>query len=209
MKRLSTAALLALLVFVMAAQSASATTYWYAGNFRTSAYGVKADISTPSSAPNLGNSPIEASWVSTPPPYWIQTGWAYGSGYSYAKPFTEYMLSGGVHNWTAHGSQSWGTSKNYKLDYSPDSWSAYIDGTWKVTLAYSAVPNAPIDVQAYSEVQDDSTATMYNLFSSVMWKNSGGSWNYFDQNNNGLIPPTGNPYNVGSGYSTYLTWGPD
>ena len=46
---------------------------WYAGNRRTSTYGGKANIATPSQAPYI-SSGSEYNWVSLPGSYWLQTG---------------------------------------------------------------------------------------------------------------------------------------
>ena len=56
-----------------------ATARWYAGNRHDTGYGAKAVIYTPSSAVQLieSGSSGESSWVSLPPPYWIQAGWRY------------------------------------------------------------------------------------------------------------------------------------
>lgn len=66
--------LVAIFITLNNVQSASAN--WYAGNGRTSAYGVKANIWAPSSAPYLKESG-ESNWVSLPSPYWVQAGWRY------------------------------------------------------------------------------------------------------------------------------------
>lgn len=153
---------------------------WYAGNGRTSAYGAKADIYTPSSAPYLEESG-ESSWVSTPSPYYIQTGWRYYKGWPAARPYVEHRLPDD-YDLNEYGTQSWGTSKEYKVSYEDDEdwWIAYIDGE---ALEMWGPIDAPTTVFGYSEVHQSSSNELDTDFHGVRWKNSQGQWNLFDQSN--------------------------
>lgn len=181
---------------------------WYGGNNQTAAYGVKADISTPSSAPYLGDEQGEVSWVSTPnySDAWIQTGWHYWAYNSSARPYVE-LGPGGGSNMYFYGTQPWGESKNYKVVYDSyfDSWDAYIGGVFRVGLGGSAVPDGNITLLAWAEVHNSSNTVLNTDFNSVMWKDSSGTWYSFNQST--LFAYS--PYHYQGSYYHYIIYGPD
>jgi hypothetical protein len=183
---------------------------WRLGNRYPDVYGVKAQISTPGSAPSPSVGGGTSSWVGTAPPDydsgWVQTGWAYAYNnplYNPATPYTEYRDDYGNYDQDQYSSQSWGTSKNYKLNFTPYGWAYYIDDDLKWIVGGFAYP--PITVQAWSEVHDSSTNQLNTWFSSVQYRNSGGTWANFDQSNFTPASPYAN-YVVSN--SMYCTYGP-
>lgn len=176
---------------------------WYAGNYQTSAYGVRAFISTPGSAPAVYGAGT-SHWVSTPLQYpgWVQTGWQHTSQLVVAKPYVEVVVSGQPWYREYYGTQAWGISKQYKLDYASGWWYVYIDGSLKFFTSQTA--GAPIYVYAQSEIQNDSRCVVDTWFSTVQWKNSLGNWNYFNQNHLAANPP----YHASGSYYVFHTWGP-
>ncbi len=162
-------------------QIASAAT-WYAGNLRSSAYGVKALIYTPASA--VYSPDFQDHWVSTPSnPSFVQTGWNYGPGVSTPRRYVEHLV-GGVYGRDWYGTQAWATGVNYRADCggncSVSTWYAYINdnnkGGWGPILA-------PQEAQALSEVHENSNIVINTRFSSVYYRNAGGSWIQFNQAN--------------------------
>jgi hypothetical protein len=176
---------------------------YYAGNYRTSAYGIYANIATPSSAPAVygyGTS----HWVSTPAqnPGWVQTGWKHVPGDSTGIPYIECVVDGQPRVYYEYGTQPWGTYRNYYLNYSGGYWYIYIDSSLKYYTNSTA--SAPIAVQGESEIQDDSRCVVDTWFLGVAYKNSGGSWYYFDQNNKSA----NSPYSIEGQNYQYHTYGP-
>jgi len=153
---------------------------WYAGNYQTGAYGIKANIYTPPSAPYLASSG-ESSWVSTNAPYWVQTGWRYYKNWENARPYIEYNLSTG-YDLTEYGTQSWGWYKGYKLVHSMYGWSVYIDNVFKLLVGGGGLPTPPTLLLASSEVHSSSSNELDTTFCSVSWQNSSGTWSVFNQN---------------------------
>jgi len=192
--------ILVLIAAMLVAQTVLAN--WYTGNSRTSAYGIKADIYTPSSAPYLA-ADGESNWVSIPTPDWVQTGWYYRVGFSSAKPYVEHQV-GQNYGLTDYGTQSWNTSKNYKVEYSSanNTWRAYIDNDFKE--GWGPI-SAPKTVLGRSEVHTSSSNELDTDFDNVYWKNSLGSWNLFDQDN--FVEQS--PYDVEeTQYYKYRCYGP-
>jgi hypothetical protein len=177
---------------------------WYAGN-QYPCYGAKADIYTPGSAPYLGPDSTECSWISTSPygaGYWIQTGWAYSGGS--ATSYTELKING-YYSYDPHGSQSWGTYKNYKIvSNTSNTWYAYIDNYLYVGVTSASLPYAPTVLQCFSEVLNSSTTTLNTYFNNVQYMDSGSVWHNFDTN----YFYQDLPYHVGGSYYSYTTNGP-
>ena len=174
-RRSSLVLLLALVLILVIATSASASLY--AGNSRTTAYGVRADVSTPSSSPYVGSSG-EANWVGTPgTSYWVQAGWRYYSGYSYARSYYEYSLPTG-YNLSETSNQSWGTTKNYEVSSAGSGyWTVKIAGVTQGSWSYLAAPVT--SVLALSE-SHSSTVVLNTQFNNVSYRGST-TWYSFDQ----------------------------
>lgn len=185
------------LIFV---QNVSAS--WYTGNRRTSTYGGKANISTPSQAPYLASSG-ESNWVSLPAPYWLQAGWRYYKGWTAAKRYVEYNLPNGTYNLVYYGTQAWGSVVEYKVDHiGGTTWCVYIAGSNKNC---SQVVSASREIQAYSEVHVNSSNVLNTRFSAVYYKTSAGAWQLFNQAN----WREDSPYRVQKDqYYYYLNYGP-
>jgi len=179
--KLFSAVVLLVAFLVALVQPISAST-WYVYNYRTSSYGVQADISTPNDAPYLGDPDGESNWVSTLGDYWVQTGWLYYSGSQYALPYVEYNTNSD-YDLTTYGTQDWYDFKNYKIYYYNGGWLVYIDGEFEIGIFSNSLPTPPTTLMASSEVHDSSSTELYTVFQSVKWMNSSGTWNYFDQNN--------------------------
>lgn len=163
---------------------------YYGGNNQTSAYGVMANIYTPSSHPYTPYN--QSAWVSTQGFQnaagnysWLQTGWLWsvGNNTASAYPYTEFENEGFADQ-EVYGTQSWGASKNYTVQYYSDvnAWYAAIDGFDKIGVYGSNISAPPITVYAHSEVTLDSTTQVASSFWNVKWKDSSGGWNYFNQN---------------------------
>jgi hypothetical protein len=192
--------LLLALVMVLAFSSVASAT-WVAGNTRSTGYGVRANIACPASAPYVGGSG-EASWVGTPgPSYWLQTGWRYYSGYSYAKSYYEYNLPIG-YSLTETSTQSWGATRTYEVSHSGSGvWAVKIGGSTVGSWGTLAAPVSP--VKAVTETHA-STVQMRTPFSAVKYRGTT-TWYNFDQA--GWI--TNSPYylSITSNYQ-YTTQGP-
>ncbi len=198
-RRLSLVLLLALVLILVIATSASAS--WYAGNSRTTAYGVRADISTPSSAPYVGSSG-GSNWVGTPgTSYWVQAGWRYYSGYSYARSYYEYSLPTG-YSLTETSNQSWGTTKNYEVSSASSGyWTVKIAGVSQGSWSYLAAPVS--SVRAWSE-SHNSTVVLNTQFNNVKYRDST-TWYNFDQSS----WRTDSPYYLSIAYTyKFNTLGP-
>lgn len=169
--------LFALFIALSNVQNVSAN--WYAGNGRTSAYGVKANIWAPSSAPYIQESG-ESNWVSLPSPYWVQAGWRYYKGWSAAKRYVEYMTSSGIYGINHYGTHAWGSIIEYRVDWvGGTTWCGRIAGSNKGCYQ---VRSAPITVYAYSEAHVSSQNELNTRFSAVYYMSS--TWNVwflFDQ----------------------------
>jgi hypothetical protein len=176
-KRLATIMFLALVVALIVATGASAVSD-YAGNTRTSSYGVSAYIYTPASAPWVGNSG-QSSWVSGPgPSYWVQAGWRYYGGYPYARSYYEYNVAGG-YRLQEVSNQAWGTSRTYEVSYAGGNmWTAKIAGVTQGSWGYMG---APATVKALSESHYP-TVQLNTQFNYVTYRTSS-TWYYFNQAN--------------------------
>jgi len=150
--RIFAISIIALALLLSVITPVSATNY-YETTYKVGAHGVKADIYTPSSAPIYYNWQGESSWVnvghdvSETERYWMQTGWLYYSGSGNAADTYLENHAGSSNELMLIGTQSWGSYKNYKIQYDSenDEWDAYIDGTWEGSNANSGMPNPPAD----------------------------------------------------------------
>jgi hypothetical protein len=174
-RRVFVVLLLALLIALTVATSASAVSI-YAGNTRSPGYGVKADISTPASAPYVGSSG-ESNWVSTPgPSYWIQAGWRYYSGFSNAVSYYEYSLPIGYHL-EDMSSQAWNFTRNYEVSHVGSSiWTVKVNGASKGSWGYLSAPVYPVKACSESHY---STVQLNTQFNNVQYRGTS-TWFYFD-----------------------------
>jgi hypothetical protein len=168
--------LLLALVIVLAFNAVAFATS-FAGNSRSAGYGVKANIYCPASAPYVGSSG-QSNWVSTPPTgYWVQAGWRYYSGYSYAKSYYEYCLPIG-YNLVETSVQSWGAVRTYEVSHSGS-------GVWAIKINNSSVGSfgtlaAPVyPVKAMSESHNP-TVQLNTQFGSVKYRGTS-TWYNFDE----------------------------
>jgi hypothetical protein len=180
MKRGVVIAILCVMVLAIILPQIALAQTWYVGNWKPNINGIKATILTPASAPYLGSLNGESSWVSTSPiaDQWAQAGWLYWKGEAGARPYVEHKVNG-AYGLEEYGTQSWGTSKEYKLIGWGTSWATYIDSSWKGS--YGPLSN-PQWVEAMAEVHDNSTTVLNTLFGGVSYYASDtGTWHYFDE----------------------------
>jgi hypothetical protein len=177
-KRATVVLLLALMVALIAAEGATAESI-YAGNDRSVGYGVKADISTPSSAPWVGASG-QSNWVSTPgPTYWVQTGWRYYGGFSAAKSYYEYSLPIG-HHLEEMSNQAWNFTRNYEVSHiGAGIWTVKVNGTSKGSWGYLSAPVSPVKARSESHYP---TVELNTQFNNVKYRGVS-TWFDFDQAN--------------------------
>lgn len=169
---------LAIVIAVSLGTSAMAGSI-YAGNDRSPGYGVRADISTPASAPWVGFSG-QSSWVSTPgPTYWVQAGWRYYNGYSYAMSYYEYSLPTGYHL-EEMSAQVWNFTRNYEVSYIGSSlWTVKVNGTPKGYWGYLSAPVYPVKARSESHYP---TVELNTQFNNVQYRGTS-TWFNFDQHN--------------------------
>ena len=145
---------------------------WWTGNSQTDAYGVKANIWAPSSAPYIEETG-ESNWVSLPERYWVQAGWRYLKGWSEAKKYVEYYTSSGIYGIHHYGTHGWGSIVEYRVDWiGGTTWCGRIDG---VNKGCYQVRSAPSLVLARSEVHTSSKNELDTRFSAVYYM--GSTWN--------------------------------
>jgi hypothetical protein len=177
---------LALLIFTFSfAERASAN--WYVGNHRSGGYGAKANIWTPDDPIYVDDQPKSgiSNWVSTPGPFWIQTGWRYYKNYVSPRSYAEYCIPPCSlpehHSIDEYGTQGWGAIWEYKIDFiSGTTWCSYINST---QIDCVSIFSAPAEMQALSEVHVSAYNTLNTRFSAVYYKLSSGAWFLFDQEN--------------------------
>jgi hypothetical protein len=155
---------------------------WKVGNRRPNAYGVKANIWTPSNPLYIEESGV-SNWVSIPPPYWLQAGWHYYKNWPTPERYVEYCVSPcqnpDDHDIISHGAQSWGTIVEYKVDhYTSTTWCASIDGVLKIC---KITQGAPLEMQVFSEVHNSPDNQLNTRFSNVYYKTVDNRWLVFDQ----------------------------
>lgn len=169
-----------ILVMLLPAQVTFANP-WHAGNLRSSMYGGKANIKTPTSAPTMYGG-TESSWVAAAGGYWAQTGWLYAAGWSGAKRYRE-GLTGAGYTLIQYADHSWNTTINYKVER----------GTVDVNYWYTSDQDGNAwgwnlglishEIQVFLEVQGDSNNQANTQFSNVQSRTSGGIWQNFSQAN--------------------------
>jgi|SRR5581483_3045643 hypothetical protein len=181
--RLAKVAVLSLLPVLILTLPFSQVAYasWYAGNKQLSAYGVKANIGTPTTQPVLAASG-ESSWVSAVGDGWVQTGWRYYIGYARPRPYTEAKTNGQYWGLIEYGTQAWGTYINYTVErYSSNCWRASFpaigDGDAWCGL------DAPAEMQVLLEVHESSSNQASTDVYGVRRKKADGSWAKFNQPN--------------------------
>jgi hypothetical protein len=155
----------------------------FAYNYQTNCYGAKADIYTPSTALSLSDQSAESSWVQADGinGNWVSTGWMFQNYWSNAVPFTEFGING-VSDQLQWGTQTWGSSNNYKVTGSGSWWYLYINNILEYEgLTFISAPASHIVVS--SEVINSTTDVLNSCFLNVSWLNNLGYWNLFSQNN--------------------------
>lgn len=170
---------LALVIAVALATSAAASIY--VGNTRSVGYGVRADISTPRTAPWVGSTG-QSNWVSVGGGgYWVQTGWRYYGGYTYPKSYWEYNLAIG-HHLEEMSSQVWNFTRNYEVTHlSSGVWTVKVNGVAKGSWGYLSAPS--YSVQALSESHYP-TVELNTQFNNVQYR---GTTTWFLFNENGWV----------------------
>ena len=182
MKRIFFAFILALTLLSIFAQSIFAAGPWFVGNDRTNAYGVKANITVPTTTPTLYSGLI-AAWVATANynNNWVETGWAIVYGYA-PWSFVEIQQQGGQRHDVYWRSQlSYGNDSIYQVSYSSTYWNCYINGVLEAYFSGGGLPNPPTRVRAWAEVQGSSSNQLSTIVYNVYWKNSSGTWYLFNQ----------------------------
>ncbi len=177
--RKGTVIVLLLALVIVFAFTSVASASWYAGNTRSAGYGVRANIYCPSSAPYVGGSG-QSNWVSTPgPTYWVQTGWRYYSGYSYARSYYEYSLPIG-YSLVETSNQSWNSVRTYEVSHSGSgNWAVKIGGSTVGTWGTLSAPVYPVKAMSESHW---STVQLNTQFASVKYRGTT-TWYNFDQAN--------------------------
>jgi hypothetical protein len=162
------------MVFAFAAVASAGS---LAGNTRSVGYGVKASIYCPASAPYVGGSG-QSNWVSTPgPAYWVQSGWRYYSGYSYAKSYYEYSLPIG-YNLVETSVQSWGAVRTYEVSHSGSGvWAIKINNSTVGSFGTLAAPVYPVKAMSESHYP---TVQLNTQFGSVKYRGTS-TWYNFDE----------------------------
>ena len=153
---------------------------WHVGNRRLSAYGVKANIWTPTNPIYLEESGISNS-VTTPLPYWIQAGWRYYVGYQAPQSYLEYNPPVGPYFGQNFSNHNWGSIVTYKVEHNNGNiWCCYI-GDPSIEFRCAEIVSAPTDMIVQSEVHVNSKNELNTTFTNVYYKNSNGQWLVFDQ----------------------------
>jgi hypothetical protein len=162
---------------------------FYAGNWRNPGYGVKADISTPSSMPSV-TSGVASNYVgNSDSGQFVQVGWVQGDGRTRAPDGTywptvptsyEESNCGGYYFEYLYSAQPLNFTRAYEVVYTGSS------GVWQGIIAsaprYSFGPfTTPIWVGAFCELAGSSQPHTRALFNNVQFK---GLYSYmnFDQN---------------------------
>ncbi len=179
MRRRVLVVLLLALVMALAIATGAAAISDYAGNERSVGYGVKADISTPATAPYVWVSG-QSSWVSTGgTTYWVQTGWLYYYGYTYPKSYWEYSLPTGYHL-EELSDQVWNLTRNYEVSYAGSGyWTVKINGASKGSWSYLSAPSEPVGAMSESHYP---TVQLNTQFNNVKYRGTT-TWYNFDQSN--------------------------
>ena len=177
---------------------------WFVGNERTDAYGAKANIQVPYS--HTLYSGLIATWVGTTNSgnnSWAETGWAiiYGDDPHY---FAEYMFYGSQTLYWG-GQLSEGDNSSYRTEYVDGGWRTYYNDQLEGAWSGGGLPTPPTQMRAWAEVQGSSSNQLWAIFSNTSWKDSYGSWNYFDQNNLRQDSPYVTAYST---YYYYICYGP-
>ena len=181
----------------------------YAGNYRNPAYGVKADITTPSTQPTL-TSGVIYNWAGNDDSgNWLQCGWAKGDGATYAPdwqlwPTTptsyEECQIGSAYTLYLYSSQPLNLTRTYEVvSIGSSLWQVIIAGTRR----YSFGPfNTPTQVEVFAEISGSSANHTWASFNNVQYKGQV-SYMPFDQNHERHDDP---PYASFTSYSKYTCY---
>ncbi len=164
----------------------------YAKNFysffrRGNYYGIRANISAPSTPPTIpytwdstGTYQTGQSHSLTTPggPSWAQIGISYYAGTgTEPRQYYEYLSISLGYNRVPFGYQAWGTSVKYEVSHNgSQTWCFYVGGQ---TIPLDCIPNtdeAPNLMSAQSEVHFDPNTRIQTQFTQIGVKNSSGSW---------------------------------
>lgn len=185
MKRLAIITIIVLLFLVTDKSLAS----WHAGNRRSYAYGVKANIFTPYIPPYMypSDRTPQSNWVSTAGPYWMQIGWLYYHGWDKPVVYYEYckypclVVEDYSQEWL--GDIEWNTNASFRVQNVTSVGKIY--GTWCVykndilIVCSSNQVAPPVEVQVMSESHHPWN-DLNTYFSSVSYLGSNGLWQLFD-----------------------------
>ncbi len=183
---------------------------YYAGNFRNPGYGVKADISTPSSLP-IVNGGVAFNYVGNEDAgQWVQVGWVQGDGSTRAPDGaywptlpTSYEESNcnGYYFEYQYSTQPINYARTYEVVYTGSSniWQGIIGGTRR----YSFGPyTTPVWVAAMTELSGSAQPQTRALFNNVQYKGLNSYMN-FDQNYERADSP---PYATFNSYYRYTCY---
>jgi hypothetical protein len=208
-RRLILLTLLATLVVLSFAAQAWAG-YRYAGNYRSLGYGVKADISTPSSMPTVANGIVLNFVANSDSGQWLAVGWVQGDGYTRAPDGvywptvpTSYEESNCAGNYfeAQYSAQPLNFARSY------ESVSTGVVGSWVGIIAgtrrYAFAPyTTPVVVEGLTEIAGTTQPHTRAVFSGVQYR---GQYTYFnfDQNYEQANNP---PYASFNSYYNYTCY---
>jgi len=193
--------------FIMAGLGGSAlASPWYAGNYRNPGYGVKADISTPSSMPSVTSGVVFNMVSNYDSGSWIQVGWVQGDGAARAPDGTywpqvpssyEESRVSGYYDLYLYSSQPLNYTRTYEVVHTGSgTWQGIIAGTRRYSFGPFSTPTL---VEALTEIAGSTQPHTRAGFNNVQFK---GLYSYmaFDQNNERQDRP---PYATFTSYSRY------
>ena len=163
--------------------------HYYAGNYRIPAYGVKADISTPSSMPGVTNGVVFNFVSNDDSGQWNAVGWVQGDGSNRAPDGTiwpsvptSYQESNcaGHYFEALYSAQPLSFNRTYEMVYTG------VAGEWAGIIAntrrYGFAPyTTPTQVEALSEIAGTTQPHTRAVFTNVQYK---GQYTYFSFNQN-------------------------
>jgi hypothetical protein len=199
-----------LTVFIMALLGGSALAGpWYAGNYRNPGYGVKADISTPSSMPVVTSGVVFNMVSNYDYGDWIQVGWVQGDGAAQApdgtywptvpKSYEESMVNG-YYDLYLYSSQPLNYARTYEVVHiGSGTWRGIIAGTPRYSFGPFSYPTL---VEALTEIAGSTQPHTRAGFNNVQYKGLN-SYMAFDQNNEQQDRP---PYATFTSYSKYTCY---
>jgi hypothetical protein len=198
-----------LLLFVVCNTQRASAGLAYPGVSIGEAYGIRADIHTPSSANVLNlvenENSGQSSWVSTPGNRIIQTGWRYYFGFSNPKIYYELCPGPPPNNCVTNynvGDQPWMTKVKYKVERKVgtlNTWCVYVSG-----LEMSCMSGTPVEatrVYAKVEIHYSARNNVATFFEQIEYRTDNPNiwWRINDPNGQGIgyaIEPRVFPYDI-------------